>query len=179
MIQRSCLALQPRPPAEEAPAPTTRDRALVAARAPPILVYTGMHFRRLRRLRHLTALVLSLSFGFATAESLLADVHDGDATHEELTQVEGSGRHAAAHVAHGDMDEGARIDSRAHPGERSSGPAGHRQHACHHAHAHGGWFRTDEALDGEVAACHESPIASPERFPASRDAQPQLRPPIG
>lgn len=137
-----------------------------------------MHFFHLRRLRHLTALVLALCFGFSTAESLLADVHDGDATHEELTQVEGSGRHAASHVAHGDMEMGAMHDSREHPGERSSGEEGHDQHACHHAHAHGGWFRTDEAPNGALAAGHESPLASRDGIPASRDAQPQLRPPI-
>ena len=98
----------------------------------------GMSLHRLRRLRHLAALVLALCFGFSTAESLLADVHDGDATHQELTQVEGSGRHAASHVAHGDGENGAMNDSPEHPGERSSGEEGHDQHACHHAHAHGG-----------------------------------------
>lgn len=138
-----------------------------------------MHSHLLRRLRQVTALVLSLSFGFATAESLLAEVHDGDATHEELTQVEGSGRHSASHVAHGDVEAGEMSDSREHPGERSSGPANHDQHACHHAHVHGGWIRTEESVEGAVAASHESPIASQDRVPASRDAQPQLRPPIG
>lgn len=138
----------------------------------------SMAFHRLRRLRHLAALVLALCFGFSTAESLLADVHDGDATHEELTQLEGSGRHAASHVAHGDVEKGAMSGAREHPGERSSDEEGHDQHACHHAHAHGGWFRPGAALDGTIAAVHESPLASRDRIPASRDAQPQLRPPI-
>lgn len=155
-----------------------RDRALVAARPLPILVYMGMSLHRLRRLRPLAALVLALCFGFSTAESLLADVHDGDATHQELTRLEGSGRHAASHVAHGDGENGAMNDSPEHPGERSSGEEGHDQHACHHAHAHGGWFRTDQVLDGAFPAGHESPLASRDRIPASRDAQPQLRPPI-
>lgn len=140
---------------------------------------------RSRFLRPLTTLVLALCFGFFTAESVLADVHDDDATHEELVQVDGTDRHAASHVAHGDEPGGAHseespIGSPAgeHPGERSPDQSGHDQHACHHGHVHGGWFRTDDARTVTAAPRHPSPIAAGERAPSSRDAEPQLRPPI-
>lgn len=128
-----------------------------------------------RRLRRPIALVLALCFGFYSAESLLADVHDGDATHEELAQVEGSGLHAARHAAIGDAQGDAMNDSGEHP----SGPSGHDRHACHHAHAHCGWFEENGTDDGSFAATQEPPVAWPDRAPASRDTQPQLRPPIG
>ena len=48
-------------------------------------------------LRRLVALVLMLCFGLFTAEALLADVHDGDATHAELVRIDGD-RHAERHA---------------------------------------------------------------------------------
>lgn len=143
------------------------------------VAYGSMHHFRLRSLRGLSALVITLSFGLLTTESMLADVHDGDATHEELTRIEGAARHNATHVAHGDREGGSMNHADDHPGERAPDDAGHDRHTCHHAHVHSGWFHKDEALNGCASAEHESPIALRKRIPASWDAQPQLRPPIG
>src|SRR5690606_225021 len=92
--------------------------------------------------RRLTAYLLVVSFGLFSAESLLADTHDGDATHEELAQVDGVQAHAASHVAHGDAPDAALTAApddagHRHPGERPLGESGHEQHSCHCAHAHG------------------------------------------
>lgn len=149
--------------------------------------FRKMLLRRARLLRTLTALLLTLSFGLYSAESLLADVHDDDATHEELLRIDGADRHAAAHRAHGDdaptsgtnvARNGAPDSAEQHPGERSSGQSEHGEHACHHAHVHAGWLRTDELRIAPLAWFHGSPVGTRDRAPTSRDAEPQFRPPI-
>lgn len=146
-----------------------------------------MLLRRARLLRTLTALLLALSFGLYSAESLLADVHDDDATHEELLRIDGADRHAATHRAHGDdaptsatteARSGAPDSAEQHPGERLPGQSDHGEHACHHAHAHVGWLRTDDLRIAQPACSHGSPVATHDRAPTSRDAEPQFRPPI-
>ncbi len=135
-------------------------------------------------LRRLTACVLALSFGLYTAESLFADTHDGDATHEELARVDGASEHAAFHLAHGDEVKesqlGAREDSpENHPGERAPGEPGHDQHACHCAHVHSGWMQSPPQCEAELAVNSGQPMQFCEQTPASRQGEPQLRPPIG
>lgn len=135
-------------------------------------------------LRRLTACVLALTFGLYTAEALLADTHDGDATHEELARVDGARDHAEFHLAHGDeVNEsqlGARVDtSDNYPGERAPGESGHAQHACHCAHVHSGWMQSPPTCEAEFAVNRVLPMQFCEQTPASRHGEPQLRPPIG
>jgi len=134
-------------------------------------------------LRRLMACVLALSFGLYTAEALLADTHDGDATHEELVRADGPGEHAEFHVSHGDTPSAAHAGAQAetpddHPGERAPGQSGHQQHACHCAHVHGGWPQARPSLVGENVVRHSQPVAFEDQVPASRIGEPQLRPPI-
>jgi hypothetical protein len=135
-------------------------------------------------LRRLTACVLALSFGLYTAEALLADTHDGDATHEELARADGAGQHAAFHIAHGDTPSVARGVAQSsapddHPGERAPGDSGHKQHACHCAHVHSGWLQTPPSSEAEIDVKRRQPISVGEQAPANRCNEPQLRPPIG
>ncbi len=142
-----------------------------------------MLFRRVALLRRLTACVLALCFGMFTAEALLADVHDGDATHEELVRADGAGDHAATHVSHGDTQDAAHVGAQAdvpddHPGERAPGHSGHTQHACHCVHVHGGWLQDPTSFAAELGVSHTPPVAFGDQAPASRSGEPQLRPPI-
>ena len=139
--------------------------------------------RRSAFLRRLTACALALSFGLYTAEALLADTHDGDATHEELTLADGVSEHEAFYVTHGDTPGAASVGAQAdtpreHPGERAPGQSGHGEHACHCAHVHGGWLQGPVSLVTQLGVHHAGPDAFGDDAPASRRGEPQLRPPI-
>ena len=142
-----------------------------------------MRSLRFAFLRRLTACLLALCFGLFTAEALLADVHDGDATHEELVRTDGTDGHAVAHVAHGDTPDAAHVGAQAdtpddHPGERAPGQSGHTQHSCHCVHVHGGWLQALPTLAPEPDDRHGTPVSFGDQAPASRVGEPQLRPPI-
>lgn len=129
------------------------------------------------------ACTLAVSFGLYTAEALLADTHDGDATHEELARADGAGEHAKFHASHGDESSttgvGAELDAPAnHPGERAPGQSGHEQHACHCAHVHSGWLQAPVSNEPNLLAGPAAAIAFREQVPVSRRGEPQLRPPI-
>ena len=142
--------------------------------------------RRLAFVRRLTACLLALCFGLFTAEALLADVHDGDATHEELVRADGERDHAAMHMAHGDMPETVQVahthasggDRGDHPGERPAGQSEHAQHSCHCTHAHGVGPQFSELLASASVEVHPAPIAFRDQAPPGHDVEPQLRPPI-
>lgn len=125
--------------------------------------------------------MLALCFGLFTAEALLADVHDGDATHEELVRADGAD-HAALHLSHGDTPDEADSGAHAgttddHPGEGAPGQSDHGQHACHCVHAHGLF-----AALGPVPALPAFHVATPVPFAgqtlASGHRDAQFRPPI-
>lgn len=144
-----------------------------------------MSLRHFPSVRLLSTLVLALCFGVGTAESALADVHDGDATHEELVQFDGPDRHAVSHVAHGDELHGVHSEENsmgsaagAHLGERSTDQPVHDQHACHDSHVHNGWFRSGDAPAATVSLRRLAGIAPNDRAASSRAPEPQLRPPI-
>lgn len=134
-------------------------------------------------LRRLTACALALSFGVYTAEALLADTHDGDATHEELARVDGADAHAQFHADHGDAPDAPPTGAQAdvpdqHPGERAPGQSGHEQHACHCVHVHGGWLQDPPTLAIARSAHLAGPASVGDDAPASHRGEPQLRPPI-
>ena len=74
--------------------PATRG-FLTLGPAPPSFVRAF----RLLFVRRLVAVCLTVCLGFFSAESLTAEVHDGDATHAELVQADGAREHGAAHRA--------------------------------------------------------------------------------
>lgn len=142
-----------------------------------------MLFRRVIFFRRLMAFVLALSLGPSMGEAMLADVHDGDATHEELVRVDGAKEHSAFHDAHGDAPEVSQIAAQSqashpHQGERAPGQSGHEQHVCHHAHTHGGWPKAAPATATSSAVKHVPPVAFGDRALMSCESEPQLRPPI-
>lgn len=110
-----------------------------------------------------------MCFGLFTVEALLADVHDGDATHEELVRVDGD-RHAELHPA-------LATDAGRPPGERESGEPGHSEHACHCVHAHGIWSPAPVAQVATTVAATEPPGLLALELP-SPALEPHLRPPI-
>ncbi len=110
----------------------------------------------------MTALLAVAFVGFS-AETLIADVHDGDAS---VAEAEALGVHLVASDA-------------AQPGEGLPGddlPSRHSAHACHCVHAHGG------VLDGPANgnAPHVPCITIrgvSDLMPASLSSKPRLRPP--
>lgn len=120
-------------------------------------------------LRRLVALVLMLCFGLFTAEALLADVHDGDATHAELVRVDGD-RHVAEH-------DGASAVGGHHSDERAPGESGHAQHACHCVHAHGVWSPVPAVLEVATVVMATEPPALDADGPPTPPREPGLRPP--
>ena len=98
-----------------------------------------------------------LGFGFFTAESLIADVCDGDSG---LTAVSVSGS--------GDQTSGS---------ETPASVPGHTMHVCHCVHAHGGM---PALLNREptLPAVPSVVLALVESTPPSPSLDLQLRPPI-
>ena len=98
-----------------------------------------------------------LGLGFFTAESLIADVCDGDSGLARVTSIGGA----------------AQTDS-------SDSPAptpGHTLHVCHCIHAHGGTPAL--ILGGRAAPATAFTVTSfAELTPPSPALEPQLRPPI-
>lgn len=120
-------------------------------------------------LRRLASLVLALCFGLFSAESLVADVHDGDATHAELV----SAAQVAGHVPHADGESA--------PGQHERGPdqSGHPLHACHCAHAHGtSWTRVNTVAPTATVQVAQQVLTTGAHAPSSDAPEPRLRPPI-
>lgn len=120
-------------------------------------------------IRRLVSLVLALCFGLFSAEALVADVHDGDATHTELV----SAAQATGHAAHVDGDGGSG------PHERAPGESGHSLHVCHCAHAHGSsWTRVSLIAPPATVQLAQQLPTTGARAPSSDAPEPRLRPPI-
>ena len=110
-----------------------------------------------------------LCFGLFTAEALVADVHDGDATHAELVRIDGE-QHADRHaVAAADVDH--------LPGERGPGEDGHAQHACHCVHAHGAWYSALSVDPAATVTVATTPPALNVYGVPNPALEPRLRPP--
>lgn len=128
-----------------------------------------MRFLRLRPIRATLALLLALAIGFALAEEMVADVHDGGATHAEFDRVTGE-----THL------DGVPVSTDAlHPDPATSPQeSDHAAHVCHCTHAHGGMPTVVQFL----AKCVERPGAQVFPRPASRpmgiNSAPATRPPI-
>jgi len=114
-----------------------------------------MHLGR-TRIRRLTALLLALCLGMFSAETLVADVHDGDSSS------------AASHVE----ELGGPVDGHSLPGGVS-----HSVHVCHCVHGHGG---APPVHNVATAAPVEHPrlLTSSDSVPNDVGPEPHVRPPI-
>lgn len=118
--------------------------------------------------RRLIALVLAISFGAYSAESLIADVHDGDATTNERARFSDIGA-AGTHGAELASDAG-------HEQEHQEG-SGHSTHTCHASHAHTCIIPSALPMSFDVT---EQSLGLPllATIPMELRREPQLRPPI-
>ena len=114
--------------------------------------------------RRVISFIVLLCFGLFSVETVVADVHDGDATASEIAQAT-----AAQDVS------GAQPESES--GDPAQGTTSHEVHVCHCIHAHGG-------LKAMVVT-----LSSPEQLhdlaanlvvvaPAKVDRDVHVRPPI-
>ena len=109
--------------------------------------------------RRTVAVLLVLGFGMFTAETLIADVHDGDVGTAVAGMVESTAPHS-----HDVPDQ-------------STGDAGHSMHVCHCAHSHAGPPALASSFAEQWLDAH-TPSASPDLLPHSVGRDLQLRPPI-
>ena len=130
-------------------------------------------------LRRCTAILLMLCFASFSGEALVADVHDGDATAEELQRDDDAhgGRHAA--TLGGDVNSAvaAVTDDEAN-GDRTPGKPVHTQHACHCVHAHGAADAGSPSGGMGDLSNSSAPTTRAMRMPPSLEREPRLRPPI-
>lgn len=110
-------------------------------------------------LRRATAVLLATCFGLFTAETLIADVHDGDVGANHPISIETT----TAHVGGGPPSV---------PTE-----AAHSIHVCHCVHAHGGVTPIASASAPRIESSG-GPTIIGDRAPASVDREPPRRPPI-
>ncbi len=111
-------------------------------------------------LRPAAAFVLMLSFSLFTAETLIADVHDGDAGAAHAGSIESSAPH-----------------SHENSGDAPAGSPGHSMHVCHCVHSHAGPTTVAPLLLEPVVNATALPIGS-DRTPRSAERELHLRPPI-
>lgn len=119
-------------------------------------------------LRRLIALVLAFSFGAYSAESLIADVHDGDAPTSERARFSDAGA-GGTHGSELASDSG-------HEQEHQEG-SGHSTHTCHASHAHTCIIPSASPMSFDVV---EQSLGLPllATIPMDLRREPQLRPPI-
>ena len=114
--------------------------------------------------RRCISLFVLLCFGFFSAETFVADVHDGDATAAEIAKAT-----AGANIA--SMPIPAQTDG------PTRGDSQHSTHVCHCVHAHGGLNAAGLALS-ELPQGHDLAPALDMTVPAKVDLDVHLRPPI-
>ena len=122
------------------------------------------------------ALVLALCFGLFSAESLIADVHDGDAPASEQTRYSGAADAGPGTGAPATTAPAA--DLHTHSDDEAPPPtSGHSLHACHSGHAHIGLTAVGVELE-RAAPEHVAVLANRALPPADAKREPHLRPPI-
>ena len=121
---------------------------------------------RASRLLRAAGYVLLLCLGFLAAETVVADVCDGDGG-ARVAHVEG-----ATHLAVASADDGAH-DAPNGP----AGPAQHSTHVDHCAHPHGGAVVATLARRATDHARPDAVRAESERRPPSVTLEPSDRPP--
>ena len=105
------------------------------------------------------------SFCCFALETAMADVHDGDASADEIAKLAGGAPSLST-----TPDQGGAPDAPAR-----SGPE--HLHACHCSHAHG-TLTTTSAERADEESHSELPLGSTATLPAAVDLEVQVRPPI-
>ena len=123
------------------------------------------YFLRVPLVRRLTSAFLALVFMGFTAETLIADVHDGDASAAEIEAISGGAAMGA--------NEAPSSPTPFVPDESSSG---HSAHACHCVHAHGGLLGAAEIWSSVAQPVVHVPGWS-DVMPSSVSPEPRIRPP--
>lgn len=136
-------------------------------------------------IRRCTAFLLMLCLAFYSGESLVADVHDGDAAPAELLVSDAahgmshaSASAAAASVPIGEVALLQNATGHTDTGDQSNPQPAHAQHACHCSHAHGFVDATPRQDAALALSDLSAPAAHHVRMPPSLEREPQLRPPI-
>ena len=114
-------------------------------------------------IRRLVLVVVMFSFCSFALEVAVPDVHDGDASAEEVAQVTGS---TLPDAGFGKVPQGQQPD----------GDSGHI-HACHCSHAHG-TLSSGVAEGDEQEPIVQAPIGITSLIPDAVDLEVQVRPPI-
>lgn len=119
--------------------------------------------------RRALAILLALCFGLFSVESLVADVHDGDASAAEQSQY--------ADAVHAGQSAADRAGAHTHSDNENADQSGHTLHACHGAHAHTGLTSSGPKWAGSPLR-QASATAPSACAPLDQRREPQLRPPI-
>lgn len=144
--------------------------------------------------RRLVALFVTMCFGLFTVESLVADVHDGDAPASEVTEfgavthgsmstvsagIRSEGRDTPRSTVTRGADEAVAHATDDHPPAEAPSPGGpaHGVHACHGAHAHVGLSPAHVVTELRSAEHGRLPVLR-DTAPPDGEREPQLRPPI-
>lgn len=140
-------------------------------------------------LRRALALLLLVCLGQFMVEAAVADVHDGDATHEELVAVDGAAHRDGPGAVNDRAPTCAQQDacaraphagapSESHSGERAPGAPGHALHVCHCVHAHGATLSRVPTVAASTVDLGGVALPPVTLAPMSRALEPGLRPPI-
>lgn len=128
--------------------------------------------------RRYTAFLLMLCLAVFSGEALLADVHLGDATSEELPLAGSAHDLSRTLTTERDADGTTSLPPQEQsPSDDSPGQPTHAQHACHCVHAHGGPDGACELM-GMEPTHPTAALAHADGVPPSVEREPQLRPPI-
>lgn len=109
---------------------------------------------------------VAFAFTGFSAETLIADVHDGDAS---VAEVQALGALMTT------LDQGVQ-PTKAPPSAPEQSSSGHSAHACHCVHAHGGLPGLIEARSIPAMPAAHSRVVS-DRMPSSVSHEPRIRPP--
>lgn len=141
------------------------------------------------------ALLLAVAFAISCAETLIADVHDGDANAQELaastlrTALGGAVGAVAATAAGSSAAEASppvrtavvatqADDGQPPPAAPGGDPDGSTHaHVCHCTHAHGGMLCCSEAIVSSILLVDQSLHPRSDRLPPSPALERRLRPP--
>lgn len=115
-------------------------------------------------IRRCVSLIVLFCFGLFSLETVIADVHDGDASPSELAN-------ATAGATAGLVPTPAQTDGPV------KAPNPHSGHVCHCAHAHGGLSASAPGLSAPPLRHDVAPVLRVIR-PAKVDLDVHLRPPI-
>lgn len=130
--------------------------------------------------RRWVAGILLAVLAFSRSESLIADVHDGDARNVDVRDRDahsGDGRVALSAVAAIDVMTAVSPATPSAPDHGTPDGSTHAFHICHCAHTHVAGLPRPAESDGPVLAVDERLFAHADQMPESASREAALRPP--